>query len=167
MYRYVLARLQRADLVEDVLGDIFLEMVEALPSLRAQQEPGFFAWLFQIAHSKVMAALRQQAHELARYVALPSMHAEDVLPAPEIADPQASYVWREVLSELSSALAELTADQQFVVVGRFLAGQSIEDLAQALQKQPGAIRALQFRALATLAARMGHQRRKGEGDARF
>jgi DNA-directed RNA polymerase specialized sigma24 family protein len=46
-----------------------------------------------------------------------------------------------------------------VIVGRFLAGQSIDQLAQALGKQPGAIRALQFRALGTLAERLGLTRR--------
>jgi DNA-directed RNA polymerase specialized sigma24 family protein len=53
-----------------------------------------------------------------------------------------------------------------VVVGRFLAGQSIEELAETLGKRPGAVRALQFRALGVLAHHLGHsrtQRQRGKG----
>ncbi len=72
-----------------------------------------------------------------------------------ISDPVAVQEWRETLDELKLALESLSAEQQMVVVGRFLAGRSVEDLGQALGKQPGAIRALQFRALGVLAKQLG------------
>jgi len=71
------------------------------------------------------------------------------------------------LEEVGLALGNLSAEQQVIVIGRFLAGQKIEDLAQALGKQPGAVRILQFRALNTLAKHLGlvrgsRSKRKGE-----
>jgi DNA-directed RNA polymerase specialized sigma24 family protein len=50
IYRYVLARLGRSDLVEDVVSEVFLVMVESIGDLRTEQEAGFYAWLLQIAH---------------------------------------------------------------------------------------------------------------------
>jgi len=53
------------------------------------------------------------------------------------------------------------------VIGRFLAGLKIEDLAKALGKQPGAVRVSQFRALRALAEHLGLARgpgRKGKGE---
>ena len=74
--------------------------------------------------------------------------------------------WRETLEELGLALGSLSVEQQVIVIGRFLAGQKIEELAQALGKQPGAVRVSQFRALKTLAGRLGLVREaqhKGKG----
>ena len=75
--------------------------------------------------------------------------------------------WRETLEEVGLAMGSLSAEQQVIVIGRFLAGQKIEDLAQALGKQPGAVRILQFRALNTLAKHLGlvrgsQRKRRGE-----
>lgn len=175
IYRYVLARLGRPDLVEDVVADVFLVMIESISDLRAEYEAGFFAWLIQIAQGKSARALRQHQRSEARLLPLVeqddlSIEEGNALTEPMAkdlaSDPAALQEWRETLAELGLALGSLTTEQQIVVVGRFLAGQRIEDLARALHKQPGAVRALQFRALATLAERLGFAgvgRRRGKG----
>ena len=76
---------------------------------------------------------------------------------------------RETLEEVGQALGGLSNEQQVVVVGRFLAGQKIEDLAKALGKPAGTVRILQFRALKSLAAQLGLTRvskRKSKGGQR-
>ncbi len=161
IYRYVLARLGRPDLAEDVVSEVFLVMVESISTLRAEHEAGFFAWLIQIAQGKCSRALRHLTRSASRLVPLPDSRAseDDYLLEPVatdlISNPAALQEWRETLQELGLALGSLSAEQQVVIIGRFLAGQSIEELAQALGKQPGAIRALQFRALGVLAERLG------------
>ncbi len=162
IYRYVLARLGQADLVEDVVSEVFVVMVEAIDTLRAEHEAGFFAWLIQVAQGKIARALRRKIRGEMRLVPLMDADAaaegrQETEPmATDLAsDPAALQEWRETLEELGLALGNLTAEQQVVVIGRFLAGQSIEDLARALNKQPGAVRALQFRALGKLAEHLG------------
>lgn len=162
IYRYVLARLGRPDLVEDVVADVFLVMVESIGDLRAGHEAGFYAWLIQIAQGKIARALSRQQRNQARLVSLSwtseggDENQEAALMATDIeSDPAALQEWHETLEELGLALGSLTTEQQVVVIGRFLAGQSIEDLARALNKKPGSVRALQFRALETLAERLG------------
>lgn len=162
IYRYVLARLGRPDVVEDVVADVFLVMVESIGDLRAGHEAGFYAWLIQIAQGKIARALSRQQRNQARVVSLSGSLEGDnekheaTLTATDIeSNPAALQEWRETLEELGLALGSLTTEQQIVVIGRFLAGQSIEDLARALNKKPGSVRALQFRALETLAERLG------------
>jgi DNA-directed RNA polymerase specialized sigma24 family protein len=46
-------------------------------------------------------------------------------------------------------------NRETLVLGRFLAGLKIEELAKALGKQPGAVRVSQFRALRALAEHLG------------
>jgi RNA polymerase sigma-70 factor (ECF subfamily) len=175
IYRYVLARLGQPELVEDVVAEVFLVMLESIGTLRAEHEAGFFAWLIQIAHGKSARALRHYQRSKGRLVPLeeqdePAFEEEDALIEPVTpdltSDPAAIQEWRETLEELGLALSCLTTEQQIVVIGRFLAGQRIEDLARALKKQPGAVRALQFRALTTLAERLGlvgTARQRGKG----
>ena len=167
VYRYVMARLGRLDLAEDVVSEVFLVMVESIGNLRAEHEAGFYAWLLQIAQGKISRALRHLTRKERRHLPLPgaSDWANHIPPLEPVAtdlvsNPAALQEWRETLGELGVALGRLSAEQQTVVVGRFLAGQSIDELAEALDKQPGAVRALQFRALGTLADHLGVIRRK-------
>ena len=166
IYRYVLARLGRPDLVEDVVADVFLVMVESIGGLRADHEAGFFAWLIQIAQGKCSRALRHLARSAARSVPFAGSEAWESSFAEPLAtdlasNPAAFQEWRETLEELGLALGSLSSEQQLIVVGRFLGGQSIEELALALGKQPGAVRTMQFRALGVLAERLGLARKSG------
>src|SRR5260370_13421592 len=173
IYRYVLARLDRADLAEDVVSEVFLVMVESIGDLRTEEEAGFYALLIQIAQGKVSRALQRPARDRERRVPLPGTHATDQYAMVElmatdlVSDPVALHEWRETLEEVGLALGSLSAEQQVIVIGRFLAGLKIEDLAKALGKQPGAVRVSQYRALRALAEHLGRPRgpgRKGKGE---
>ncbi len=164
IYRFVSAHLGQPDLVEDVVSEVFLVMVESLEHLRTEQEVGFYAWLLQIAHRKVARAIEQAQRHRLHETPLPDdgePETEETEPHEALADPRpasdpvAVEEWQETVDDLQSALNTLSQEQQVVLAGRFLAGQSVEDLAQALHKRPGAVRALQFRALGKLAERLG------------
>jgi len=160
IYRFVIARLGRPDLAEDVVSEVFLEMVENIGDLRTEREAGFYAWLLQIAQGKISRAFRNLTRNERRFTPLPGSFSVDHAPMVElmatdlVSNPAALYEWRETLEEVGLALGNLSEEQQLIVVGRFLAGQKIEELAQALGKQPGAIRVSQFRALRTLAVHL-------------
>jgi RNA polymerase sigma-70 factor (ECF subfamily) len=161
IYRYVLARLGRADLAEDVVSEVFLVMVESISDLRTEEEAGFYAWLIQIAQGKISRALRRLTSNSKRHVPLPDTFdtkRNEPIAADMASNPAALHEWRETLDEVGQALECLSDEQQVIVIGRFLAGQKIEDLALALGKQPGAVRVSQFRALKTLAKQLGQVR---------
>jgi RNA polymerase sigma-70 factor, ECF subfamily len=173
IYRYALARLGRPDLVEDVVSEVFLVMVESIDELRTEQEAGFYAWLIQIAQGKISRALRHVTRNERKQISLQNNQTSDQYNSIElvatdlVSNPVELHEWRETLEEVGLAMGNLSAEQQVIVIGRFLAGQKIEDLAQALGKQPGAVRILQFRALNTLAKHLGlargsQRKRKGE-----
>jgi len=173
IYRFAMARLGRSDLVEDVVSEVFLVMVESISDLRTEHEAGFYAWLLQIAQGKISRALRHMMRNNRRHISLPSAQKSDQYTTAELmatdlgSNPVELHEWRETLEELGLALGSLSAEQQIIVIGRFLAGQKIEDLAQALGKQPGAVRVSQFRALNALAKHLGLARgswRNGKGE---
>ncbi|MGZ3642815.1 MAG: RNA polymerase sigma factor, partial [Ktedonobacteraceae bacterium] len=138
IYRYALARLGRPDLVEDVVSEVFLVMVESIDELRTEQEAGFYAWLIQIAQGKISRALRHVTRNERKQIPLPDSQTPDQYNSIEliatdlVSNPVELHELRETLEEVGLAMGNLSAEQQTIVIGRFLAGQKIEDLAQAL-----------------------------------
>src|SRR5262249_54144124 len=79
-------------------------------------------------------------------------------------DPLTIITSRESWSEVVQALNRLTEEQRAVVLYRCLLGYSTDEVARLLGKQPGTIRALQFRALASLARHLGISQRGASGE---
>jgi RNA polymerase sigma-70 factor (ECF subfamily) len=73
------------------------------------------------------------------------------------ADPLDVLTARESWNDMVTALNTLTEEQRDVVLYRCVLGYSAEEVGELLGKQAGAVRALQFRALSSLAQRLGAQ----------
>lgn len=161
IYRYVIARLGRVDLAEDVVSEVFLVMVESISDLRTDEEAGFYAWLLQIAQGKVSRLFRRLKQIGKWHLPLSDIFATDGYAPVEpmatdlVSNPAALHEWHETLKEVGLALGNLSNEQQMILVERFLGEQKIDDIAQALGKPAGTVRVLQFRALKSLAAQLG------------
>jgi RNA polymerase sigma factor (sigma-70 family) len=62
---------------------------------------------------------------------------------------------RDDIDSVAAALAELTDDQREVIELRFFAGLSVAETAEAMGRQDGTVRGLQFRAIAALRRSLG------------
>lgn len=168
VYRFVLARVGTVQAAEDVTSETFFAVVEGIGATRAHDELSFTAWLLGIARNKV-----------AMHYRLLRTHPEEVTAAPpdeqpaavaEEGDPLAIITARESWEEVVEGLNQLTEEQRAVVLYRCVLGYPTEDVARLLNKQPNAIRALQFRALASLARyldiseRPADRRENGHGE---
>src|SRR5437899_11315233 len=60
VYRYVAARVVRSEGTEDLVQEVFMAALRGIQGLRAEDESGLMAWLFQIARYKLADALRRQ-----------------------------------------------------------------------------------------------------------
>lgn len=149
VYRFVLARVSDPHLAEDLTADTFFAVVKDIGETRANDELGFSAWVLGIARSRVLQHFRRQhvrieaERDLAPIVEPLTSDDED--------DPLEIITARESWGTIVAALNRLTDDQRSVVLYRCVLGYSAEEVANLLDKQPGTIRALQFRALASLA----------------
>jgi RNA polymerase sigma factor (sigma-70 family) len=120
--------------VEDVLQDVFFELVEAYRLMKPIEEVG--AWLFRVARNRIIDRFRKKKPEPPNVA--PSNpddegdgHAsslEELLPSPD-AGPEAAYARGVLLDELDAALDELTEEQRFVFVAHELEGRSFRELA--------------------------------------
>jgi RNA polymerase sigma-70 factor (ECF subfamily) len=141
LYGYIYSITGDHHLSEDVLSETYLRMVEKIDSYTYYGAP-FKAWLYRIAHNLAINTLKR-AHRLVGAEALESA-------APAVDDPATTIAARLEADELRTALAELTEEQQQVVLLRFVAEQSTAEVAQTLEKTENAVKQMQFRALRSL-----------------
>ncbi|HZU86249.1 MAG TPA: sigma-70 family RNA polymerase sigma factor [Anaerolineaceae bacterium] len=141
IYRYALRLLGDECLAEDCVAETFSRFLKAL---RSGHGPHNYlqAYLYRIAHNWITDSYRRQPP--------PPLDLEDSLPSGDSfqAEKQAeAHLGQE---QVRLALRSLTPDQRQVVTLRFIEGWENEEVATALQKPVGAIKALQHRALNTL-----------------
>ena len=154
IYRYVAVRVRRREDAEDLTQLVFERIVASLPRYRHRGRP-FEAWAFRIARNAVIDHVRRErSHEPLDGERL-STHGEG--------GPEALSLRGEELRELQAALRRLTADQQEAIALRFAAGLSAEEAARVMGRQPGTIRGLTFRAIASLRRMLS---RDGDGGSR-
>ena len=148
VYRYVWARVRDETVAEDLTAQVFLKALEGLPTYNHSGKP-FLAWLYRIAYARIVDHWRQQE----RRVEVP---LDETLPASE---PRPSALL-EIEADWVMAidlLAQLTDDQQDVLMLRFIGEMSLAQVAETLGKTVGATKAIQHRALASLARMLQDQ----------
>ena len=142
IFRYLWIRLDDRQLAEDLTGDVFMRMLDALPRYRLQGVP-FRAWLYRIAHNLLVDYVRKMNHQTTVPI--------DVVEEQGAVDDLDQTVDLKRLNErLQMALMSLEPTQCEVVTLRFLAGLSLHETALTLGKTEAAIKALQHRGLTSL-----------------
>jgi RNA polymerase sigma factor (sigma-70 family) len=120
----------RAD-VEDILQDVFLELVEAYRLMKPVEQAG--AWLFRVARNRIIDGFRKKRPERLADLAASSEDGEwlsidEFLPSKD-AGPEAAYARSVLLEELEEALDELPDEQREVFIANEIAGRSFKELA--------------------------------------
>ena len=152
IFRYLWFRLGEREIAEDLTGDVFVRMLEALPRYRPSATP-FRAWLYRIARNLAIDHGRRAGHA-------PPVALEEVAASHDPADDPAHQVDpRLSLEALRAALAGLEAGQREVVTLRFLAGLSLRETAAVVNKTEAAVKAMQHRGLTALNQALNQEQR--------
>lgn len=128
---------------EDMTGEVFLQIVRGLPGFSGG-ERDFAAWTFTIAHRRMIDELRSRSRRPVEVsdAGVPEQGsaggAEQALEA------------RMAETAVRRAIDELPPDQRSVMLLRIIGDLTIEEIARALGKRPGAVKALQRRAVLRL-----------------
>ena len=146
IYRFIASRVQRPSDAEDLTQLVFVKALEALPRYESRGVP-FGGWLFRLARNCIIDFVRTR-HEHAELDAIGERQGPE-------AGPDEIAVNREDMDAVGVALAALTDEQRETIALRFFAGLSAREAAEAMGKQEGTIRGLQFRAIAALRRELG------------
>lgn len=143
IYRYVRYRLGDDQVSEDISADVFLRMLDALHKKRGPEQ-NLRGWLYGTASNLVNDYLR------ALYARKVDPLEPDVSSVVDDIHPEHSYEEEWMQQQVLQALRELTPEQQHVIALRFSEERSIDETAALMGKSVSAIKALQFRAIASL-----------------
>jgi RNA polymerase sigma-70 factor (ECF subfamily) len=148
VYRYIWARVRDENIAEDLTQQVFLKSLEGLPSYTHTGKP-YLAWLYRISYARIVDYWRQQERRM-------EVPLDEALPAME---PRPGELL-EVEADWATAMdlvAQLTDDQQEVLMLRFIGEMSLSQVAETVGKTIGATKAIQHRALASLARMLQDQ----------
>ncbi len=146
IFRYIYNRVSDTHLAEDLTGDVFTKALQGIGSYTDQGKP-FVAWLYRIAHARVVDHYRKVKRR-------PQESDVEAEPIPVDENMDENLLRRQAAKALRQALTDLTAEQQQVIVLRFIEGYHLEEVAELMDKNANAIKALQHRALRSLATRL-------------
>jgi RNA polymerase sigma-70 factor (ECF subfamily) len=147
VFRFIYFRVGSRPLAEDLTADTFLRALKRIGSFTWQGRD-LGAWLVTIARNLVADHFKSGRYRL-------EVTTGDVLDAdkaergPE-GSPEAAVVDHITNVALLRAVKQLNPEQQECIVLRFLHGFSVAETAQAMGKNEGAIKALQYRAVRAL-----------------
>ncbi len=115
---------------EDILQDVFSELVEAYRLMKPIEQAG--AWLFRVARNRIIDKFRKKRPETLAYPQ-PShedepLILEELLASPD-ASPEAEYARTVLIEEIETALDELPEEQLQVFVAHEIEGRSFKELA--------------------------------------
>jgi RNA polymerase sigma-70 factor (ECF subfamily) len=147
LFRFFMAAAGDRHQAEDLTGTAFVSAIEGLPRFYGPIE-ALGGWLFQIARHDLYDHRRRQAR--ARIEPL-EHHLPEAAAAAGADDPEELAIDRLDASRVVAALRELSDDQREVLLLRMAAGLTAPEVAEALGKTTGAVKALQHRGLASLA----------------
>jgi RNA polymerase sigma factor (sigma-70 family) len=139
-------RAQGADDPEGAVNDVFLRAFKGLSAFEGEP-PAFRSWLFTIAHHLVIDQRRFAARR-------PRPVALDGLPERAGGNSEDDAVRRLTLERLAAQLQLLTPEQRDVLLLRFVADLSLEEVAAAQGRSVGSVKALQHRAIESVRRRL-------------
>jgi len=141
IYRYATRLLGNGQWGEECVAETFSRLLHALNNGGGPTEH-VRAYLYRVAHNWITDTYRRQP--------LPSLPLDPQWRADETSNP-VQFVGEQMERErVRAALYHLTPEQRQVIVLRFLEGWTNEEVANAMEKSIGAIKALHQRGLAAL-----------------
>ncbi|EWC63419.1 putative RNA polymerase sigma factor [Actinokineospora spheciospongiae] len=144
VFRYVLFRVGDRELAEDVTSETFLRALRRITSVSYQgRDVG--AWFVTIARNLVLDHVKSSRYRLE--VTTPEFRDSER----DEAGPEQQVMSRVTRDALLQCVDQLGDDQRECIVLRFLQGLSVAETAEIMNRNEGAVKALQHRAVRRLA----------------
>jgi RNA polymerase sigma factor (sigma-70 family) len=128
---FIRRRVPDPDDAEDILQEVFFELVEAYRLMKPIEHAG--AWLFRVARNRIIDRFRKKRPERLRDMATVTDNGEEfslenLLPSPD-AGPDAVYTRGLLMEAIEDALEELPEEQREVFIAHEFEGRSFKELA--------------------------------------
>lgn len=133
---------------DNVMGEVFCQLVRDIGRFEGD-EAGFRSWVFVMAHHRLLDDLRRRKRR-PEFSTDPQTFGTDFGAVEDARDVEGQVVARASEAELRQALDSLTPAQRDVILLRIFGDLKIEEVAKAVGRRVGAVKALQRRGLEAL-----------------
>jgi RNA polymerase sigma-70 factor (ECF subfamily) len=144
VYRYVLFRMGDRSFAEDVTQETFVRALRRISSV-SYQGRDIGAWFVTIARNLIFDYVKSSRFRLEQTT------SEIVELSPSTGGPEQQVLDMATNDELLASIAKLNSDQRECIQYRFLKGLSVAETAELMDRNEGAVKALQHRAVRRLA----------------
>jgi RNA polymerase sigma-70 factor (ECF subfamily) len=144
VFRYVLFRMNDRTLAEDITQETFLRALRRISSVTYQGRD-IGAWFVTIARNLIFDHVKSSRYRLE------STTSDIVELSPTTHGPEQQVLDLATNEEVLRCVRKLNADQQECISLRFLQGLSVAETAKIMDRNEGAVKALQHRAVRRLA----------------
>jgi RNA polymerase sigma-70 factor (ECF subfamily) len=145
IYAYISYRVESAEVAEDLTSEVFLRMVRSLRTYRDRGLP-FKAWLFRIAANLITDHYRHKN----KHPVTPihdQFESDDPNPFERVIEDQEQL-------DMQLALKTLPEQYQDLLILHFVEDLPYEEIVKIMNKSAAALRAMQYRALKSLAQQL-------------
>jgi RNA polymerase sigma-70 factor (ECF subfamily) len=136
---------------EGVCGEVFCQLVRDIHRFTGDEE-GFRSWVFVMVHHRLLDDLRKRRRRPESPADPQSFSAVSV--SRDVAE---EVVDRRRVEELRAIIDELTPAQREVLLLRIFGDLKIEEVAKAVGRRPGAVKALQRRGLEAVRRKLAEE----------
>lgn len=139
--RYMYVRTREPELAQDLTQEVFIRVIKGISGLQYRGEKMFLGWLYTIAGNVLVGQARRR-----------QISASSLSDSADITDPRGQEAVSSLFERLSlqHAIAQLTVEQQHVLMLKFFGDMTNQEIAATIGKTEGAVKALQHRAIQTL-----------------
>jgi RNA polymerase sigma-70 factor (ECF subfamily) len=139
--RYLYMRTHEVESAQDLTQEVFMRVLKGIGKFEYRGDRSFQGWLYTIASNVLIGQIRRK-----RNLQTP---LDDNL---ELADPRGQERVTTAFERvfLQHALSQLTQDQQQVLTLKFFGDLTNQEIAEAIGRTEGAVKALQHRAIQSL-----------------
>lgn len=147
--RYLYVRVHEQEGAQDLTQEVFVRVIKGIAGFEYRGEKSFLGWLYTIAGNVLIGQARRK-----RAVSTPLDESTELI------DPRGQEAVHSIFDRvaLEQAINQLTEDQQQVLTLKFFADMTNQEIATAIGRSEGAVKALQHRALHALQQILEHER---------
>ena len=154
IFNYIFYRVGDRELADDLTSDVFVRLVETY-KLHKQNGRPIAPWLYTVARNLVI-----DHHRRAKRISWQSI--SENAPANEAGNPIKRVEEQSMEANLMTAMEKLTEEQRQVILLKFIERRTNREIGRELGKPEGAIKSLQYRALAGLRRAMEEESYSGD-----
>lgn len=160
LFAYIYRLVGNREEAEDILQNVFLKVYKNINSYDSGRK--FSSWIYRIAHNEAVNHIKRKY--LKKFVSLEDISSsKDKLETSSSEDgPDNAWIRKETAQEVNSALADLPLKYKQVLLLRYFADKSYEEIGEILEKPVNTVGTLINRAKKKLSQEMSNQKMQYE-----